>query len=143
MRGREEVAYVFALPLWVGPSGRGAFGLEAGKPIEVRLGKVSFPRRAAIKARIEASAPRGAFTLLAGASLRLLGPSEISIPMPCSIVVSAECLRVQAIIPGFDDWLEIEGGEYEAQLKIEPIVVSGSGTLEARLLLLAAPAPKI
>ena len=78
-------------------------------------------------ARLEA--PHG-LAIQVSALVRLVGPRNYTVPMPCIIDTTAQCFRTQEVIPGYDEPLGIEPGTYRVDICVEWLA-EGSG--EARL----------
>jgi hypothetical protein len=66
----------------------------------------------------------GDYALVAGGVLRL-GDREI--PVPCMIAVSKPCFRIQVIIPGVDEDVEVPPGSYDILLVLNWGEASGRG----------------
>ena len=105
---------------------------EASKTISVstssgsavlEAGKLSIPSPSRLRVRYGNSGS-GDYALVAGGVLRL-GDREI--PIPCIIAVSKPCFRIQVIIPGVDEDVEVPPGSYSTLLALNWGEASGRG----------------
>ena len=105
---------------------------EASKTISVstssgsavlEAGKLSIPFPSRLRVRYGNSGS-GDYALVAGGVLRL---GDMEIPIPCIIAVSKPCFRVQVIIPGVDEDVEVSPGSYNVLLVLNWGEASGRG----------------
>ncbi|MGC9012138.1 hypothetical protein [Thermogladius sp.] len=87
------------------------------------LGDLVLKSRHSIRVEYENSAA-GYYKLVASGWLRI-GPFEI--PIPCLIAVGEPCYRVQVLIPGLDEELDVEPGVYGSTLSVSWDLAEGSG----------------
>ncbi len=88
------------------------------------LGDLVLKSRHSIRVEYENSAA-GYYKLVASGWLRI-GPFEI--PIPCLIAVGEPCYRVQVLIPGLDEELDVEPGVYGSTLSLSWDLAEGTGS---------------
>lgn len=103
------------------------------------LGTVRIPSDGFVRVLTALEGTSGGFRLLMSGVLELVSNhSTYRIVMPCLVSVNEPCVRIQALLPGYDEALPIRGGEYRARLVLSWIKAEGSGEFRLRISLVPA-----
>ncbi|MCI4462150.1 MAG: hypothetical protein JHC12_04265 [Thermogladius sp.] len=89
----------------------------------LEAGKLVVPSPSTLRVRY-ANSGSGDYSLVAGGLLRM---GDMEIPIPCIIAVSKPCFRIQVIIPGVDEDVEVPPGSYDILLVLNWGEASGRG----------------
>jgi|GEM_PF-3095991 hypothetical protein len=89
----------------------------------LEAGKLLIPSPSRLRVRY-ANSGSGNYGLVAGGLLRM---GDMEIPIPCIIAVSKPCFRIQVIIPGVDEDVEVPPGSYNVLLVLNWGEASGRG----------------
>jgi hypothetical protein len=89
----------------------------------LEAGKLVVPSPSTLRVRY-ANSGSGAYSLVAEGLLRM---GDMEIPIPCIIAVSKPCFRIQVIIPGVDEDVEVPPGSYDILLVLNWGEASGRG----------------
>ena len=107
----------------------GLIGKPRGRTCRVSAATLVAHSRAKILFTGWLEAPHG-LAIQVSAVVRLVGPRNYTVPMPCLVDTLGRCVRIQAVVPGYDEPLGIEPGTYRVDICVEWLA-EGSG--EARL----------
>lgn len=101
--------------------------------IEIDLGEIMIPSRGSIIVTREVTEIEGYFKLLLNGRLDIISNNlSYTVLMPCLASVNESCYRIEIVIPGYDELMEIQPGAYNTKLTLQ-WVASGHGAFKLRL----------
>ncbi|MEM4718312.1 MAG: hypothetical protein QXE81_06130 [Desulfurococcaceae archaeon] len=100
--------------------------------MEIDIGELVIPSRGFIIVSRNMTGVEGDFKLVLSGRLDIVSNnSSYDIQMPCLISINETCYRIELMIPGYDEPLEIQAGIYNAKLRLEWFA-KGSGVFILR-----------
>jgi len=104
-------------------------------PVEEPSGGVEYPGIAVVgirrRIRLHASCRSSGLerVMVSGEAVLTGGGVDYTVQMPCLFTLGEPCFRVETIIPGYDQPMEVQPGEYLATLRFKWVNASGKGRL--------------
>jgi len=104
-------------------------------PVEEPSGEVEYPGvavsigRGRIKLYASCRSSGLERVMVDGEAVLTSGGVDYTIHMPCLFTLGEPCFRVETIIPGYDQPMEVQSGEYLATLRFKWVNASGKGRL--------------
>jgi len=104
-------------------------------PVEEPSGGVEYPGVAVSigrgRIRLYASCRSSGLerVMVSGEAVLTGGGVDYTVQMPCLFTLGEPCFRVETIIPGYDQPMEVQPGEYLATLRFKWVNASGKGRL--------------